>query len=491
MTYGNHSDLVEEQSAEAVDKRGKNIKLGGSVKEEKNPKVTAFTLLEDFCKTVSCVYIDGALHLFERNSECYRPVTQKCLEDFLLAKYYAEASQSGSLRIIKTCAELIMRYTFPQVLSAEKQMILCLQNGYIPLSDMENAVFCPYNYAQYNPFPTYQIQAPGLPTMTDWGAAKYLPTPWMDAFLRSSACGIPKFEERIWEMLGYLISPDQNGKCFFVLQGLPNSGKSLLGKFLQELFPEYKIATLDIDQLSKRNATSQLMNKSLNISMDLPNKALSPLAIRNIKLITGGDTITVEHQNGSYETYQGNCKFLFATNHALTLRGSDSGLEERIVCVPFTYSIPPQQRNLNLLNCLLSERNSMIAKALAYYRDLRNNGYVFSGSEYELFKPRIRYLPTEADDTDASLCEFVESQCEFVSQENGIYTQDLYNAYRRFCKDCNETPIDNENSFSRHLLHCYSDRVRKDKWRKPGESPKWGFKGILLQPIEEVKIDKV
>lgn len=29
MTYGNHSDLVEEQSAEAVDKRGKNIKLGG------------------------------------------------------------------------------------------------------------------------------------------------------------------------------------------------------------------------------------------------------------------------------------------------------------------------------------------------------------------------------------------------------------------------------------------------------------------------------
>lgn len=233
------------------------------------------------------------------------------------------------------------------------------------------------------------------------------------------------------------------------------------------------------------------MNKSLNISMDLPNKALSPLAIRNIKLITGGDTITVEHQNGSYETYQGNCKFLFATNHALTLRGSDSGLEERIVCVPFTYSIPPQQRNLNLLNCLLSERNFMIAKALAYYRDLRNNRYVFSGSEYELFKPRIRYLPTEADDTDASLCEFVESQCEFVSQENGIYTQDLYNAYRRFCKDCNETPIDNENSFSRHLLHCYSDRVRKDKWRKPGESPKWGFKGILLQPIEEVKKDKV
>ena len=49
-----------------------------------------------------------------------------------------------------------------------------------------------------------------------------------------------------------------------------------MGKFLQELFPEYKIATLDIDQLSKRNATSQLMNKSLNISMDLPNNNDTP-----------------------------------------------------------------------------------------------------------------------------------------------------------------------------------------------------------------------
>ena len=85
-----------------------------------------------------------------------------------------------------------------------------------------------------------------------------------------------KHKQNISFVVVYLISPDQNGKCFFVLQGLPNSGKSLLGKFLQELFPEYKIATLDIDQLSKRNATSQLMNKSLNISMDLPNKALSP-----------------------------------------------------------------------------------------------------------------------------------------------------------------------------------------------------------------------
>lgn len=84
-----------------------------------------------------------------------------------------------------------------------------------------------------------------------------------------------------------------------------------------------------------------------------------------------------------------------------------------------------------------------------------------------------------------------KTKCVFVAQDKGIHTADLYKAYRQFCKDCNETPIDNENSFSRRLLRCYSDRLTKDKWRKPGQSPQWGFKGILLQPIKEVKVYNV
>ena len=265
-----------------------------------------------------------------------------------------------------------------------------------------------------------------------------------------------------------------------------------MGRLIQELLPEHKIAHLDIDQLNKKKATKRLVNKCINISMDLPNRPLATPTIRNIKLITGNDTITIEHENGELETYRGNCTFLFATNHALTLRGSDLGFEERVVCIPLTYTIPPKQRNPFLLNLLLSEKDNIIAKALAYYRDLRSNGYVFSGSEYELFKPKVRYLPTEAEDTDATLCDFIDNRCDFVSQEKGIHTEDLYNAYRKFCKDYNETPIDNANSFSRRLLHCYGDRLVKEKWRKPGEqNPKWGFKGILLQPMQEIKIYNV
>lgn len=480
ITEDGSTEIIECKEADATQE-----------KEEKLPtiKLSAFTLFEHFINTTPCVSVDGVLHIFDPQTQCYLPFDKKRIESYLFEKYRYAVSQTGSLRIIKGCAEMILRHTFGEVCPADKQMILCFQNGFLPLSDINQAVFYYYDFSQYNPCPTFHINCDGFATMTDWGAAKSLPTPWMDHFLHTSSFGIPKFEDRVWEMLGYLLSPDHNGKCFFVLQGLPNSGKSILGKFIQSLYPNYRVENLDIDQLNKQSSTKKLVNKSINISMDLPNKALSPHATRSIKLITGNDTITVELKNGEYEAYDIDCKFLFATNHTLTLRGVDSGLEERLVCVPFTYTIPSMKRNHNLLNCLLSEKQFIVAKALAYYRDLKNRGYIFSGSEYSIFKPRIRYLPTEADDIDASFCDFIENHCTFVAieEKKGIHTDDLYNAYLKYCTDCNETPISNQKAFSRKLSNLYGTHVKNEKWRKPGaKNPTAGFYGILLQPMQEI-----
>lgn len=483
-------DIVKTSEADSVEVI-KNEKVGVKKSAEKpsKTKITAFTLFEQFNFNYanSCVRIGGVLHIWDMQKQCYCKADKDEIVSFLMRNYYNIISQTGTLRIAKACAEIIMQCPYTECYSAEQKMILCLANGYLDFSAIEKTFFYDYNYNKFNPVPTFLLNCNGFPTMTNWSAAKELPTPWMDSYLRSAAYGIPQFQKRFWEMLGYLIAPDRNGKCFFVLQGVPNSGKSLIGRFLQVLFPQNRIANLDIDQLNKQKSTENLINKSINISMDLPNKALAPSAIRNIKLITGNDTITVEHKNGEYKTYDISCKFLFATNHALTLRGADSGLEERMVCIPFTCSIPEANRMPNLLDKLLEEGGFIVAKALAYYIDLRKRNYIFSGSESSIFKPRIRYLPIEAEDIDANLCEFIENNCAFVSQEKGMHTEDLYRAYCQFCKENNETPINNVNSFSRRLLTCYGDRLSKDKWRKKGEEiPKWGFLGILIQPMKDI-----
>lgn len=458
------------------------------------PKPTVFDLYNAFVQNTFCANINGSLHIFDLNKSYYAPVSQSEIEEMLLARFYHIIVASGSTAIVKKCAELILRKKPMEVLSPDRRGILCFQNGYLPLDNLENTVFYPYTTSE-QVFPTYHIKSLGYINMQNWGAAKNLDTPTMDLFLRTVACGNPSVITRIWQMLGYLLTPDSNGKCFFLLQGVPNSGKSVIGNLVRALISEHRIANLDIDQLGKKNATSLLMDKSINISMDLPNKTLLPLAIRNIKLITGNDDLTVEYGNGTYATYHGGCKFLFATNHPLTLKGVDLGLEERLVCIPFQYTIPPTRRDRNLLANLLSERDNIVVKALAHYRDLRNNNYVFAGADLDVCKTKIRYLPTEAEDTDATLCQFVEERCEFVSQQYRIYTDTLYAAYLAFCKEQGYSPINNVASFSRRLHRCYPDQLKKDKWRdynsEGAEVNRNGFRGILLQPMIPIQKDGI
>lgn len=459
-------------------------------------KMTAFSMYEHFKAHTNYASIDGSLHLYNHVKKCYFPLDQRTLEDYLLRTYYKDAAQTGSLRIIKTCAELIMRIYIPDQSSAEKNLYMCFRTGYIPLAEIKYASF--RSYAKSDPctfgvYPTYTVDADISEISATWNELKTLPTPMMDNFVYEIAGGNPKIITRIWQMIGYLLTPDMRGKCFFLLQGIPNSGKSVLGNFLSQLLPDHRIASLDIDQLGKRHATSALVNKSINISMDLPNKLLSPLAIRNIKLMTGNDDITIEHRNGKMEKYRGSCKFLFATNHPLTLNGTDSGFEGRIVCIPFYNEITPERRNYNLREDLLREKNYIVAKAIAYYRDLCFDNYEFSGSELEICKPDIRYLPTEAEDQDANLCWFIENRCELVPVEyGGVHTENLYSAYVSYCKDINETPIDNIASFSRRLMRCYGNQITKKKWRdKESQENRWGFRGLLLNPMTFVSSDGI
>ena len=452
-------------------------------------KFTAFSMYEHFREHTRHAKIGGIFHIYHETEKCYRPIDKQGLESYLLDQYYDKIAQSGSLRIIKTCAELILRKAALEVSSADENMQLCFKSGYVPLSDINTAVFTPYR--ENDPpssfvFSTYTINATPAPCIGSWNIMKALPTPKMDDYIYEITGGNQEITARIWQMIGYLLTPDMRGKCFFLLQGVPNSGKSVLGTFLSHLFSDYRVASLDIDQLGKRHATSALMNKSVNISMDLPNKILSPLAIRNIKLMTGNDDITIEHRNGKLEKYRGTCKFLFATNHPLTLSGFDKGFENRIVRIPFPNEITIEQMNFDLWSDLLREKDNIVTKAIAYYRDLRLHNYEFPGSELEICKPNIRYLPTEAEDQDASLCWFIETRCEIVDPNcGGIYTEVLYKEYLSYCKDMNETPIDNIPSFSRRLLRCYGGQIIKKRWRSPGSDiNRWGFRGIAILPMQ-------
>ena len=125
---------------------------------------------------------------------------------------------------------------------------------------------------------------------------------------------------RIWEMIGYLVAPDIMAKKFFLLQGPSNTGKSVLGRFIQNIFPKGQVTGLSLSQLGDANLPAEFMGSRLNLSMDLSNNKTDPKAIERIKLLTGNDLISQNIKYKDNRSYNGQCKFLFSTNHPIRLK---------------------------------------------------------------------------------------------------------------------------------------------------------------------------
>lgn len=122
---------------------------------------------------------------------------------------------------------------------------------------------------------------------------------------------------RIYEFIGYVLSPDTNAKVFFVLQGVPNSGKSVLTTFLSGLFTENAVMTLDAHVFSDKYSISELVGKALCISPDLPAAPLDEKAVSKIKQITGNDIVSSNRKYESYVNFRCNAKIILVTNHPL------------------------------------------------------------------------------------------------------------------------------------------------------------------------------
>lgn len=156
--------------------------------------------------------------------------------------------------------------------------------------------------------------------------------------------------QRIWEVIGYCLVPDTDGKCFFVFQGVPDSGKSLLGRLIAECFNEDAVTSLDMTALGLQFGPAELVGKQLCLSLDLAATSWDARAIGVLKSLTGNDLVTVDVKYQPRIKFRNSATFIFATNHAVTTTMRDDAFFRRLVVVPFRYSVPRERQNRKLLD---------------------------------------------------------------------------------------------------------------------------------------------
>ena len=300
--------------------------------------------------------------------------------------------------------------------------------------------------------------------------------PQMDQFLNTCFGGNEAYIETAWEMLGYLLTCDTSAKCFFALVGVSNSGKSVFCRLIDHLFSPGSASYCTPDQLSGRFGAHAVRVCRINICAELAYGKISFDFMGFLKSITGNDMRMSEQKFHDVQQLNPNCKFLFASNFNLQVAGADDAFWNRLILLPFSFAVPPDQQDKGLLDKLLMEAPAIAAKAVEAFKRLRARNYIFPiprGNARQIGNV-YRYV----SDAEA-LTKFVNDCCE-LAPEYSETTAQLHTASQIFF-DRNHFPsIMDRVQFSRKLHGVCGGKIEKAKWRV-GEATTNGYRGIRLK----------
>lgn len=296
--------------------------------------------------------------------------------------------------------------------------------------------------------------------------------------------------KRIWQMFGYCLSPDDHAKIIFVLQGVHDSGKSLLTNILSMFFLEKQVTSMNIFDFEKNFSLAELEGKNICIVPDMPSNTLSGKTVNVLKAITGNDKVSSDVKYKDHIYFVNHAKIICATNHPIRMSECDEALIERLVVIPFKNSIPANERDPYLLEKIKLEMDSIAKIALQHYQELVRNNYRFAGS----------YAPmTVINKGNYNSNDYAYDVIEFLNDNYVLYQNnhiagneredDKMNRNRSFVEDMHKLfcsmyyPI-SINAFSTFCKQYYENNplVNKNRHRKIGETNAQNcFDGIILK----------
>jgi len=297
--------------------------------------------------------------------------------------------------------------------------------------------------------------------------------PTFDGFLARilPSESLRKFMQRV---VGYALTGDTREDAIFINYGDGNNGKSTLVETVQALMGNYAMQTPVETLLVKRgegipNDVARLRGARFVAAAE--GDEGRRLAEGLIKQLTGGDKVTARFLHGEFFEFPPTFKISLSTNHKPIIRGTDEGIWRRIRLVPFTVTIPKEERDADLPTTLRAELAGILNWAVAGCLAWQQDGL---GMPEEIEQAVKSYR-----EEMSPLQEFVEDRC-FIKPDLWQPSADLWDAYQRWSTQAEGRRSVPKKDFAAHLraFGCLPDKVR----RVAGKNVR-GWEGIgLLAP---------
>jgi putative DNA primase/helicase len=147
---------------------------------------------------------------------------------------------------------------------------------------------------------------------------------------------------------GYSLTGDTREEVLPFVHGEGGSGKSTFGEALKSVLGDYAV-TADFESFLRRRDTgirndlARLAGARLVLSLEVEDGRR--LATALLKSLTGRDTISARFLNHEFFEFRPAFKLWLVANHRPTADASDEGLWRRVLLVPFTVALPPDERD--------------------------------------------------------------------------------------------------------------------------------------------------
>lgn len=247
---------------------------------------------------------------------------------------------------------------------------------------------------------------------------------WLDFVARVTG-GDTDMACYLQRVAGYCLTARTDEQAFFFLHGSGANGKTVFLDVLAAILGNYaRTAPLDTFMATRgdrqQNDLAGLEGARMVIATE--TEAGRPWAEARIKAITGGDRIAVRQlYREFFETVPG-YKLLIAGNHRPRLSGGGAGMVRRLHLVPFDTVIPEQERDGQLREKLLAERDGILGWMLEGCRAWQDGG---------LRPPqRVRDAVAGYFDAEDFVVEWIDEDCVRGTNFHAT-TAELYASWRR------------------------------------------------------------
>jgi putative DNA primase/helicase len=191
--------------------------------------------------------------------------------------------------------------------------------------------------------------------------------PTWDRFLQRITDGDSELMRFLQKAVGYSLTGDASEQVIFIFFGTGANGKSTFISTIQNLLGDYAKQTSTETLLVKRgngipNDVARLRGARFVSAVE--SEGERQLAETLVKQLTGGDKISARFLYGEFFDFEPTFKLFLAANHKPTIKGSDYAIWRRIRLIPFSVTIPPEERDKSLMEKLKKEMPGILRWAV-------------------------------------------------------------------------------------------------------------------------------